>query len=150
LLASTIERRGLQPFPDSSLPCSKLAPLIGILVSCVYRMFYEYFLFFLLFMQLTSNYYKLAYSILPFYLLGVIRNTNVHFKWTVSPFFIKPLFLTTRNTPIRFFKIVLFRIFVELFVFIIDSAVYSSPGSQAEFLRLGLFSNMNLKSLGDK
>jgi hypothetical protein len=80
------------------------------------------------------------------YLLTVWTNMtfclslNDIFKGTVSRdfscpvFFIKELFLVPIGKPRNDFDF--FRIFVELFVFIIDSPVMNTPGSRLESLRL--------------
>jgi hypothetical protein len=65
------------------------------------------------------------------------------FKGTVSRdfscpvFFIKQLLLVPIGKPRNDFEF--FRIFVELFVFVIDSPVMNTPGSRLESLRLGNF-----------
>jgi hypothetical protein len=52
-------------------------------------------------------------------------------------FFIKQLLLVPIGKPRNDFEF--FRIFMELFVFVIDSLVMNTPGSRLESLRLGNF-----------
>jgi hypothetical protein len=60
--------------------------------------------------------------------------TDIMFKGTVSRdfltlvFFIKQLLLVPLNTARQYFEF--FRLFEELFEFVIDSLVYSLPGSR--------------------
>ncbi len=69
------------------------------------------------------------------------------FKGTVSRdfsclvFFIKQLLLVSIGKSRNDFEF--FRIFVELFVFVIESPVMNTPGSRLESHSLGIFANIN-------
>jgi hypothetical protein len=61
--------------------------------------------------------------------------------FVVSSFFFKHLLLGQTGTSRNDFEF--FRIFMELFVSVIDSPVMNTPGNRLEFLSKAIFSNMN-------
>jgi hypothetical protein len=70
----------------------------------------------------------------PLSFCGSLYISQLYIKGTVSQdfltlvFFIKHPLLVSLNTPRKYFKF--FQIFKELFEFVIDSPVYSQPGSR--------------------
>jgi hypothetical protein len=85
---------------------------------------------------------EVAFGLAFIQLISVVRKLSTYSE-TVSRdilpcFFIKQLLLVLLDTPRKDFDF--FRLFEELFVFVIDFLVYSPPGSRASPVRLpGVF-----------
>ncbi len=91
----------------------------------------------------TTNIAKNEETEMERLLAKIIDPFSVSLKGTVSRdfscpvFFIKHLLLVPIGTPRTDFEF--FRIFVELFVFVIDSPAMNTPGSRLESFRFGSF-----------
>ncbi len=80
--------------------------------------------------------YPVAYQVAEGFKSHKLKGT-VSRDFSSAGFFIKQLRLVPMGMPRNDFKF--FRIFVELFVFVIDSPVMNTPGSRFESLKYGNF-----------